>query len=285
MSLAEIVASNVSMIRERRSNGGGWDSIATKLSEMTGEDVNPASLKVAFSRATRSPVAPASVEKVSRPRAAAKPATTAPAPVKPDAAEGLRAALAEAETRTSEAVRERDSARDEAAKTAEDRDRLAGKIERLKSEIVAASATASSDRSDDDLRTMREQIGALTGELAEARQMVERWEQWASDKGDDAPRSRPIRAAAAILIALLLGSGCGVFVSRFVSDGAAVQVAASMPAEAPKAPSTETGSGSIKVPSTTPASRPAGLPPMPPRPATEGVLTGGRTMKTISLLD
>lgn len=285
MSLAEIVASNVSMIRDRRSSGGGWESIATELAEMMGEDVNPASLKVAFSRATRQSLAPAPVEKISKPRAAERPAEIVKPAVNPDLAERLRAALTAAEARAVEALRERDSAREVVAKTAADRDQLAGEVEGLRREIAAVKEVGSgTGRQRAEGKQDSEKDGVIDGlraELLEARKTVDQWERWSEDRGNDAPRSRPIMLVAMVVAALIVGGGSGVYGSRFLNDQEPVKVAVAAPYEATKPAQATTEIKPIQVPEKLSSDRPAGLRPIPPRPSVEGVLTG----KTISLLD
>lgn len=289
MSVASIVSENVTAIQGWRSESESWDSIATRLVTLTGEEVSVSSLKVAFSRLTRSSETPAPVEKASKPRAAVRPAEVVKTAVKSDQSDGLRVALTEAEERVSRALSERDSAMAAAAKMQGDGDRLMREIERLKSEVAAnkeAALVTGRQRPEGKQDEEKDQvIQELRAQLAEARQAVERWEQWGRERGDDAPRSRPILAAAAILIALIIGGGSTHFGSRFLGDHEPVEpikLASSVPIEPVKPTLSEAEIAPIKVPSKTISDRPAGLPPLPPRPSVEGVLTG---RKTISLLD
>lgn len=282
MSLSEFVAQNVARIVALREGGKTWDEVATLIGSEIGEAVNVASLKKAFARATPEKVAPASVEKPLKRKAAARPAEIVKPVAKPDPAEGLRAALAASETRAAEALSERDSARAEVAKTEQDRDRLRVEIEGLKAEINEVKKRAETGEEEKPDGEKDGGIDALRAELLQARKTVDQWERWSEDRINDVPPSRPIMVAAMVFGALLIGAGVGGYGSRFLADHRSVEVAS----VAQKPTSTETEAEPTKAPFNVQEKRafdrPAGLPPLPPRPSTEGALTG---RKTISLLD
>jgi hypothetical protein len=282
MSVAAIVEEKVSMIRELRSSGSSWDEVASRLSDVTGEEVQVGSLKAAYSRATRLAETPAPVEKVSKPRAVEKPNDIAKPVAKTDQTQGLKAALTAAEARASAALAARDSEREVVAKTAADRDRLAGEVERLKCEIERGKRVAEAGAEGKQDGEKDSVIDGLRVELAEALQAVERWEKWSEEQEQNAPRSRPILAVAAMVAALIVGAGAGGYGSRFLQDQEPVKVAAVATTQEVKPAPTKIESETKSEPVSGALNRPAGLPPIPPKPIVEGVLTSG---KTISLLD
>lgn len=290
MIISEYLRSNETRMRQMRQDGETWETIATLVGNETCQGVNVASLRKTYSRlfgGNETQVeTPAKVEKPVRKRAVGKLNDNAKPLEKTDQTQDLEAALLAAEQRASQAFRERDSEREVVAKTEQDRDRLRVEIDRLKSEIEIGKRMAEPGEEAGSGGKKDVVIHALRIELSEAQKRIDHWEKWSEERGDDTPRSRPIMVAAMVVGALIVGAGAGGYGSRFMANpeplNVAVAVAAPQKEEVKPAPM-KIESETKSEPVSGALNRPAGLPPLPPKPLAEGALTSSK--KGISLLD